>query len=52
MSQIDLLENWIIALWFLNMTIEIDILGCNIWARIDEMNSVFISEGTQRFTSL
>ena len=29
----------------LNVTIEINILGSNIWVRIDEMNSVFISEG-------
>ena len=29
-SRIDLLENWIIAMWFLNVTIEIDILVSNI----------------------
>ena len=40
-----LLENWIIALLFLNVTKEIDILGSSICIRIDEMNSVFISEG-------
>ena len=45
MSQNDLLENWIIALLFLNVTLEIDILGSSICIRIDEMNSVFISEG-------
>ena len=45
MSQTYLLENWIISLWFLNVTIEIYILGSYIWVRIDEMNSVFISEG-------
>ena len=44
-SQNDLLENWIIALLFLNVTKKIDILGSSIWIRIDEMNSVFISEG-------
>ena len=30
MSYNDLLENWIIALYFLNVTIEIVILGSNI----------------------
>ena len=39
----DLLENWIIAMWFLNVTIEI--VGSNILVRIDEMKSVFISDG-------
>ena len=45
MLQNDLLENWIITLWFLNVIIEINILGSKIWVRIDELNSVFISEG-------
>ena len=45
MSQNDLLENWIIALWFLNVTLEINNVGSNIWVRIDDINSVFISEG-------
>ena len=45
MSRNDVLENWIIALWFLNVTIEIYILGSNIWVRIGEMNSVLISQG-------
>ena len=45
MSQNDLLENWMIALLCLNLTIEIHILGSSICIRIDEMNSVFISEG-------
>ena len=44
MSQNDLLENWMIALLCLNLNIEIDILGSSICIRIDEMNSVFISE--------
>ena len=45
MSQNYLLDNWIIALLFLNVTKEIYILGSSICIRIDEMNSVFISEG-------
>ena len=44
MSQNDLLENWIIALLFLNVTMEINIIGSSIYKRIDEMNEVFISE--------
>ena len=45
MSQNNILDNWMIALLCLNLTIEIDMLGSSICIRFYEMNSVFISEG-------